>query len=40
MLTPYHAIPSRSSVVRWMLEEVGEPTRSGLWICRPIGIML
>jgi glutathione S-transferase len=25
MLTLYHAIPSRSSIVRWMLEEVGEP---------------
>ena len=25
MLTLYHAIPSRSSVSRWMLEEVGEP---------------
>jgi len=24
-LTLYHAIPSRSSVTRWMLEEVGEP---------------
>lgn len=24
-LTLYHAIPSRSSVARWMLEEVGEP---------------
>lgn len=24
-LTLYHAIPSRSSMVRWMLEEVGEP---------------
>jgi glutathione S-transferase len=24
-LTLYHAAPSRSSVVRWMLEEVGEP---------------
>jgi glutathione S-transferase len=25
MLILYHAIPSRSSIVRWMLEEVGEP---------------
>ncbi len=25
MLKLYHAIPSRSSIVRWMLEEVGEP---------------
>lgn len=25
MLTLYHAIPSRSSIVRWMLEEVDEP---------------
>jgi glutathione S-transferase len=25
MLTLYHAIPSRSSIVHWMLEEVGEP---------------
>jgi glutathione S-transferase len=24
-LTLYHATPSRSSIVRWMLEEVGEP---------------
>lgn len=24
-LTLYHAIPSRSSIVHWMLEEVGEP---------------
>jgi len=24
-LTLYHAIPSRAAVVRWMLEEVGEP---------------
>jgi len=24
-LTLYHASPSRSSVVLWMLEEVGEP---------------
>lgn len=24
-LTLYHAIPSRSSIVRWMLEEIGEP---------------
>lgn len=24
-LTLYHAVPSRSSVVHWMLEEVGEP---------------
>jgi glutathione S-transferase len=24
-LTLYHACPSRSSIVRWMLEEVGEP---------------
>ena len=24
-LTLYHAAPSRSSVVRWMLEELGEP---------------
>jgi glutathione S-transferase len=24
-LTLYHAFPSRSSIVRWMLEEVGEP---------------
>jgi glutathione S-transferase len=24
-LTLYHAIPSRSSIARWMLEEVGEP---------------
>jgi glutathione S-transferase len=24
-LTLYHAAPSRSSVVHWMLEEVGEP---------------
>ena len=24
-LTLYHAIPSRSAVVRWMLEEIGEP---------------
>jgi len=24
-LTLYHAAPSRSSVTRWMLEEVGEP---------------
>jgi glutathione S-transferase len=25
MLTLYHAIPSRSSITRWMLEELGEP---------------
>jgi glutathione S-transferase len=25
MLTLYHAVPSRSSIARWMLEEVGEP---------------
>ena len=25
MLTLYHAAPSRSSIVRWMLEEIGEP---------------
>jgi glutathione S-transferase len=25
MLTLYHAIPSRSSIARWMLEELGEP---------------
>ena len=24
-LTLYHAAPSRSSIVRWMLEEMGEP---------------
>ena len=24
-LTLYHAFPSRSSIVRWMLEEIGEP---------------
>lgn len=24
-LTLYHAAPSRSSIVRWMLEELGEP---------------
>jgi len=24
-LTLYHAAPSRSSIVRWMLEEIGEP---------------
>jgi glutathione S-transferase len=24
-LTLYHAAPSRSSIVHWMLEEVGEP---------------
>ena len=24
-LTLYHAAPSRSSIVLWMLEEVGEP---------------
>src|SRR5262245_62672562 len=24
-LTLYHAVPSRSMVTRWMLEEVGEP---------------
>jgi hypothetical protein len=24
-LTLYHAAPSRSSIARWMLEEVGEP---------------
>ena len=24
-LTLYHAAPSRSSVTRWMLEEIGEP---------------
>ena len=24
-LTLYHATPSRSSIARWMLEEVGEP---------------
>ena len=24
-LTLYHASPSRSSIVRWMLEETGEP---------------
>lgn len=24
-LTLYHAIPSRSSIVRWMLQEIGEP---------------
>ena len=29
-LTLYHASPSRSSVVRWMLEETGEPT---IFIC-------
>jgi glutathione S-transferase len=30
MLTLYHAIPSRSSIVRWMLEEVGEPYETRL----------
>ena len=25
VLTLYHAVPSRSSIVRWMLEELGEP---------------
>jgi glutathione S-transferase len=25
MLTLYHAAPSRSSIIRWMLEELGEP---------------
>jgi glutathione S-transferase len=25
MLTLYHAVPSRSMVTRWMLEEIGEP---------------
>ena len=25
LLTLYHASPSRSSIVRWMLEEIGEP---------------
>ncbi|MPZ39348.1 MAG: glutathione S-transferase [Rhizobiales bacterium] len=25
MLTLYHAVPSRSAIARWMLEEVGEP---------------
>jgi glutathione S-transferase len=25
MLTLYHAIPSRSSIARWMLEEIGDP---------------
>ena len=29
-LTLYHATPSRSSIVRWMLEEVGEPYDSNL----------
>src|SRR6202045_3203777 len=24
-LTLYHAAPSRSSIIRWMLEEIGEP---------------
>ena len=24
-LTLYHAAPSRSSIVHWMLEELGEP---------------
>ena len=24
-LTLYHAVPSRSSIVHWMLEELGEP---------------
>jgi len=24
-LTLYHAVPSRSMITRWMLEEVGEP---------------
>src|SRR5436305_13613995 len=24
-LTLYHAVPSRSAIVHWMLEEVGEP---------------
>jgi glutathione S-transferase len=24
-LTLYHAVPSRSSIVRWMLEEIGQP---------------
>ena len=24
-LTLYHAVPSRSAIIRWMLEEVGEP---------------
>ena len=24
-LTLYHAAPSRSSIVLWMLEEIGEP---------------
>ena len=24
-LTLYHAAPSRSSITRWMLEEIGEP---------------
>src|SRR5690606_30843421 len=26
-LTLYHAVPSRSSLAHWMLEEVGEPYR-------------
>ena len=29
-LTLYHAAPSRSSIVRWMLEEVGQPYRTEL----------
>ena len=29
-LTLYHAVPSRSSIVHWMLEEVGQPTISSL----------
>jgi glutathione S-transferase len=29
-LTLYHAIPSRSSIARWMLEEVGEPYEARL----------
>lgn len=36
-LVLYHAAPSRSSVARWMLEEVGEPYDVHLLSLKKIG---
>ena len=33
-LTLYHGAPSRSSIVHWMLEEVGEPYDIHLVRCK------
>src|SRR4029077_16972151 len=35
-LTLYHAAPSRSSITRWMLEEIGEPYDIHLLILRQV----